>query len=262
MVDGLPATAEEFAALSPEDWARALGGDPADATRWLTAAATQGIAEAQAVLGQWLLDGRGGAREPEAAFQWFLKAAAQRHAMGMNMVGRCHENGWGTPVEFFAAANWYRRAAQTGLPEAMYNLANLLQSGKGVPLDHAAALALYRDAADQGHAKSMTKIGRYYEDGLVVVKDADMAMFCYREGAEGGDFRGQFAYGGMLAARGRMEEALRWLRKVPETATAAYLRSAGALLLRSPDPAIRAVGREMLARAGDTAAAASPQHPG
>jgi TPR repeat protein len=244
-----PATAEGFAALSADDWARSLDGDSARATRWLRAAAQQGIAEAQAVLGQWLLDGRDGARDADGAFRWFLQAAAQRHVMGMNMVGRCHENGWGTPVDFFAAANWYRQAARLALPEAMYNLANLLQSGKGVPQDHAAALALYRDAADQGHAKSMTKIGRYYEDGLVVVQDADLAMFCYREGAEGGDFRGQFAYGGMLAARGRMDEALHWLRKVPETATPAYLRSAGELLAQSPHPAIQAVGRAMVARA-------------
>lgn len=218
----------------------------------LRAQAGQGSAEAQAVLGQWLLDGRDGARDAEGAFAWFLKAAAQRHAMGMNMVGRCHENGWGTPVDFFAAGNWYRRAAGAGLPEGMYNLANLLQSGRGMPRDHAAALALYRDAADLGHAKSMTKVGRYYEDGLVLEQDAEAAMFCFREGAEGGDFRGQFAYAGMLAARGRGEEALQWLRKVPETATLAYLARAGRLLLRSPHPAFRDIGQDMLRRAGDT----------
>ncbi len=254
----MPATAEGFARLSPDDWAKVMRGDPADATRWLTAAATHGIAEAQAVLGQCLLDGRGGVPDAPAAFQWFLKAAAQRHVMGMNMVGRCHENGWGTPVDFFAAGNWYRQAARLGLPEAMYNLANLLQSGKGVALDHAAALALYRDAADQGHAKSKTKIGRYYEDGLVVERDPDAAMFCYREAAEGGDFRGQFAYAGMLAAHGRMEEALHWLRLVPQTATAGFMRSAGALLLESPHEAFRAIGREMLASvAGERASAAA-----
>ena len=125
----------------------------------LQAAAQDGDAEAQAVLGQWLLDGRDGSADPAQAFQWFLKSAAQQHAMGMNMAGRCHENGWGTPVDFFAAANWYRQAVRTGLDAAMYNYANLLQTGSGVAQDHAGALALYRDAADRGHIKSMT-IGR------------------------------------------------------------------------------------------------------
>jgi TPR repeat protein len=213
-----PTTLEGFVRLSAEDWARVLHGDA------------------------------------ETAFQWFLQAAALRDPMGMNMVGRCHENGWGTEVDFFAAANWYRQAARQGLVEGMYNLANLLQSGKGVALDHAAALALYRDAADQGHAKSMTKIGRYYEDGLVVEQSADSAMFCYREGAEGGDFRGQFAYAGMLAGHGRMDEALLWLNKVPETATPAYMRYAGTLLLLSPYSTFRAAGQKMLECAATTKA--------
>ena len=215
----------------------------------LQAAAHDGNAEAQAVLGQWLLDGRDGAADPTQAFQWFLKSAAQHHAMGMNMVGRCHENGWGTPIDFFAAANWYRQAARTGLAAAMYNYANLLQTGSGVPQDHAGALALYRDAADRGHIKSMTKLGRYYEDGLILEKDDDAAFFCYREAAHGGDFRGQFSYAGMLAARGQAEEALQWLAKVPLTATPRYMAEAGALLLQSPQDEFRRIGQEMLDQA-------------
>ncbi len=223
----------------------------------LHAAAVAGDAEAQAVLGQWLLDGRDGTPEPEQALQWFLKAAAQQHAMGMNMVGRCHENGWGTPVDFFAAANWYRQAARKGLDAAMYNYANLLQSGRGVAQDHATAVALYRDAADMGHAKSMTKIGRYYEDGLVLEKDADLAFFCYREAALGGDFRGMFSYAGMLAARGQMDEALQWLAKVPLTATPRYKAQAGALLLQSPYEGFRRIGQQMLDQANEAKQASS-----
>ncbi|MBX3657160.1 MAG: sel1 repeat family protein [Ramlibacter sp.] len=221
---------------------------PQQMARRLRDAALQGDPEAQALLGQWLLDGRDGAPDQEQAFRWFLKAAAQQHAMGMNMVGRCHENGWGTPVDFFAAANWYRQAARTGLDAAMYNYANLLQSGKGVALDHAAAVALYRDAADQGHAKSMTKIGRYYEDGLVLEQDADAAFFCYQQAAQGGDFRGMFCYAGLLAAQGQVEQALQWLHKVPETATPGFMAEAGRLLLDSPHEAVRAVGHDMLGR--------------
>ena len=54
-----------------------------------------------------------------------------------------------------------------------------------------------------------------------------MALECYRQGAKGGDFRGQFSYADMLAGLGKKEDALHWLRKVPETATAAYLEEAG-----------------------------------
>jgi len=128
----------------------------------------------------------------------------------------------------------------------MYNYANLLAAGKGVAQDQAAALHWYQQAADQGHAKSMTKIGHYYEDGVVVAKDPDAALFCFEEGARGGDFRGQFNYAGMLAARGRFDDALVWLRKVPLTATPGYKKEAGQLLLLSPHVAFREIGQQML----------------
>jgi hypothetical protein len=245
----IPATAEELAAITADEWTAVLAGPPEDAARWIGAAARLGSHEAQAVFGQWLLDGRGVPCDAAEGFKWFLKAAYRGHAMAMNMTGRCLENGWGIEIDLPAAAMWYRKAAHKGLDAGMYNYANQLAVGKSVPLDHAAALAWYRQAADQGHAKSMTKVGRYYEEGLVVAQDLEAAFFCYEEGARGGDFRGQFNYAGMLATRGRMAEALAWLRKVPLTATPAYLRAVGKLLAASPHADFRTIGAEMLVRA-------------
>jgi len=175
--------------------------------------------------------------------------------MGMNMAGRCLENGWGTPIDLARAVAWYQKAAATGLDAGLYNLANQLAVGKSIPQDHAAALALYKQAADQGHAKSMTKIGRYYEDGVVVAQDLDAAFFCYQEAAQGGDFRGQFNFAGMLAARGRLPEALDWLAQVPLTATPAYLQKIGAVLQQSSHPEFVQIGQQLLARGGDKTAA-------
>lgn len=236
------------------DWREVLSGPPEHAARWVAAAAQLGHAEAQAVLGQWLLDGHGLPRDPADALYWFLRAAQQGHAMGMNMAGRCHEQGWGTAVDCGKAAHWYQQAISAtagtaALPQARYNLANLLASGQGVAQNHAEALALYQQAAEQGYAKAFAKLGRYYEDGLVVAQDADIALRCYQRGAEGGDFRGQFCYAGMLAAQGRQAEALHWLALVPTTATPRYLREAGALLLRSPNADFKAIGTQMLAKA-------------
>ena len=242
----LPSSLEECAALGASEWAAILAGEPRTAARWLQAAARLGHSEAQAVLGQWLLDGRGVERNPAEALAWFIKAARLGHAMGMNMAGRCCEMGWGTTQNAETAAHWYRQAAQNNLPAALYNLANLHAAGLGVAQDHVAALDGYRKAADLGYAKAMTKIGRYYEDGLVVEKNPDAAFFCYREGAEGGDFRGQFCYAGMLAARGDTAQALEWLAKVPKTATPAYLQQVGQQLRESPHPAFRAIGATML----------------
>ncbi len=246
----LPDSPRDLDALTPAHWQALVTDDTGHAAGWMSAAARLGHAEAQLVMGQWLLDGRGMAASQPQAVMWFTRAAQQGQAMGMNMAGRCHEEGWGTPVDPVQALGWYRQAARLRLPEAQYNLANLLAAGKGVAQDHPQALALYRQATEQGYAKAWAKLGRYHEDGLLVPQDAAEAMRCYQRGAEGGDFRGQFAYAGMLAAQGQGADALSWLAKVPETATPRFMRQAGELLMQSPDVDFKAIGRDMLARAG------------
>ncbi len=250
----LPQSKQELDRMTPADWQTVIASDPCDAVQWMLHSAALGNANAQTIVGQWLLDGHGVERAPEDAFAWFLKAATQGHAMGMNMAGRCFENAWGTAANAFVAANWYRQAAHKGLDAGMYNYANMLAAGKGVAQNHTHALEWYRRAADLGHAKSMTKIGHYYEDGLVVQQDTDAAFFAFGEGAHGGDFRAQFNFAGMLAARGQMQEALHWLRKVPQTATPRYRVQAGEKLLQSTHPAFRAIGQEMV----DSAASPQP----
>lgn len=241
-----PENLSDLAALNAEDWQTVTAGEPVAAAAWMLAAARLGHGDAQSILGQWLLDGRGVDREPTAALTWFLKAGTQGHVIGMNMAGRCFENGWGTSPDAFAAANWYRQAAHKGLEAGMYNYANMLSTGIGVRKDPTAALEWYRRAARLGHAKSMTKIGHFYEDGRVVRKDAEAAFTWFEKGAQGGDFRGQFNYASMLAARGQPLLALEWLKKVPLTATPGYKRLAGEQLLQSPNPDFQAVGRAML----------------
>jgi TPR repeat protein len=245
-----PSSAQDLADITVSQWQAVLAAEPAAAAGWLGAAANLGHAEAQAVLGQWRLDGHGLARDPAQALHWFLRAAQLGHAMAMNMAGRCHEQGWGTAADADKAVHWYRQAARLALPEAQYNLANMLAAGRGVARDHAAAFALYREATEQGYAKAWAKLGRYFEDGLVAAQDRAQALHCYRRGAEGGDFRGQFCYAGMLAEQGRHTEALQWLAKVRATATPRYLKQAGALLLESAHQEFRAIGQCMLARAG------------
>ena len=246
MLPATPASTKDLAQLTAAQWNAVLAAEPRQAMAWMRAAARLGLAQAQAVAGQWMLDGHGCERDPTIALHWFLAAAAQNHAMGANMAGRCYENGWGTPPDLAKAVPLYRQAAELGLDAGMYNYANQLASGKALAQDHRKALGWYSEAASLGHAKSMTKAGRYFEDGLVVEKNLELAFSSYRQAAEGGDFRGQFCYAGMLAARGRKAEALQWLRKVPQTATANYLREAGTALVESPDGDIRAIGREML----------------
>ncbi|UVK89241.1 sel1 repeat family protein [Pseudomonas sp. B21-051] len=216
-----------------------LAESPGRAAQAIVLGAGEGIVEAQALLGQILLDGRGIAQDQPLALRWFAIAADQGHLMSRNMLGRCHEHGWGCTANAALAARHYRIAAQAGLDWSMYNLANLLATGRGTTEDPSQALALYRRAAEQGHAKSMNLFGRYLEEGLFCPQDRVAAREWYRRSAQGGDFRGQFSYAAVLAEEGLTDEALDWLHKALANGNVNFLRVSIESLLSAHHPRIR-----------------------
>jgi TPR repeat protein len=231
----------KLAALEPAAFAAILTGPPARAAAWIAAAAENGIVEAQAVYGQYLLSGHGVDADPVAALTWFKHAADARHPMGMNMVGRCYELGWGTAPHLDVAVYWYRLAAHAGLDWGMYNFGTALALGRGIAEDRVEALAWFKRAAALGHAKSVNFIGGFHEDGWVVEQNLEIAFEHYGRAAHAGDFRGQYNYARMLAARGRAADAAEWMRRVVPHATPAFLLKARAHLSVHPDPVMRAL---------------------
>ncbi len=200
--------------MPAEEIARRLSAPPAERAAFVASAAEAGVAEAQAVYGQMLLDGAGVDKDARAAVQWFWKAARQGHLMAINMLGRCYDLGWGVAIDKARAAEWYRVAADRGLDWAMYNLATLMTLGEGMTEDKAGALALFRKAADLGgeaRAKAFNFIGSFHEDGWVVARDQAEASRFYAQAAEGGDFRGMFNHARMLLDEGREDEAMDWI---------------------------------------------------
>ncbi|QCY14661.1 tetratricopeptide repeat protein [Pseudomonas sp. MPC6] len=218
-----------------------LEESPARAAQAILIAAREGVLDAQALLGQILLDGQGIEQDQPLAVRWFEIAAQRGHLMARNMLGRCHEHGWGCSADASTAAKHYRAAAEAGLDWAMYNYANLLATGRGVVEDPLQALNLYRHAAELGHAKSMNLLGRYLEEGQVCPADPQTARDWYRRSAIGGDFRGQFSYAAVLADEGQIEEALVWLRKALAGGNLNFLRVASKALLNATDQQIRAL---------------------
>ncbi|TMU78719.1 sel1 repeat family protein [Pseudomonas fluorescens] len=229
--------------LSGAQLSAMLEQSPARAAQAILLAAGEGEVEAQALLGQILLDGQGIAQDQSLALRWFGIAAERGHLMARNMLGRCHEHGWGVAADASIAAQHYRIAAEAGLDWAMYNLANLLATGRGVAMNHSRALALYRCAAERRHAKSMNLLGRYLEEGQACPVDAAAARDWYRRSAEGGDFRGQFSFAAVLAGEGRIEEALNWLGEAMSKGNLAFLRVSSESLLASPHPDIRSMAQ-------------------
>ena len=225
-----------------------LEESPARAAQAILLAAGEGVLEAQALLGQILLDGHGIAQDQPLALRWFGIAAGHGHLMARNMLGRCHEHGWGCVADAGIAAQHYRIAAEAGLDWAMYNLANLLATGRGVAVDHLQALALYQRAAGIGHAKSMNLLGRYLEEGQVCPADPAAAREWYRRSAEGGDFRGQFSYAAVLADAGCIEDAVVWLEKALAGGNLNFLRVASEALAGATDPRIQALAGDYARR--------------
>lgn len=203
----------------------------------IRAAAQRGVARAQLLYGQMLLDGKQVARDERAAFHWFECAALGGELMAINMVGRCLDQGWGVAASQKMALPWFRRAAERGLDWGMYNLATLLLLGKdGIAVDRVEALTWLRRAAELGHVKSKNLLGGFYEDGWVVAQDRTRARALYHEAAVGGDFRGQFNYARLLMEEHDWLGALHWLRQVPATATPAFMAKMRDYLLHAPHP--------------------------
>jgi TPR repeat protein len=240
-----PRTAVSFSelqGLSSDELAEKLAGPARQAALWLQAAARYGLVEAQTILGQVLLDGRGIAQDRTAAAGWFAIAAGAGYAPAINMLGRCFELGWGMKIDLARAAACYRRAADARLDWGQYNLANMLLRGRGVPRDRGLALALYRLAAEQGHAKSINMVGRFIEEGWEMPADPAVAGDWYRRAAHGGDFRAQYNLASVLAANGDVVEAETWLRRAMDGATPEFLALMGRRLAGSAEPRLRQLG--------------------
>ena len=231
---------------SPEQLAAAFAAPPEEAAPWIEAAAKLGMARAQALWGQYLLDAIGGVRhDPVAAVEWFRAAATAGDALGMNMLGRCLENGWGAPMDYVEAVRWFRAAAEAGLDWGQYNLANMLLRGDGVAEDRAEALRWYHAAAAQGHAKSINMVARFHEEGWVIPRDPQRAAQLYAASAQRGDFRGQFNLGVLLTAEGRIEDAVHWFREAARIAHDTFRRGMAEKLAARAEPELQAIAAEI-----------------
>ncbi len=233
---------------SAETLAAAFAAPPEEAAPWIEAAAKFGMARAQVLWGQYLLDAVGGVqRDQAAAVEWFRSAARAGDAQGMNMLGRCLENGWGVALDHAQAVRWFRASAEGGFDWGQYNFANMLLRGDGVAEDRAEALRWYRAAAAQGHAKSINMVARFLEEGWVVERDPRGAAMLYALSAERGDFRGQFNLAVLLTAQGEIADAVRWFREAGRGGHEAFRRGMVEKLSARPEPELQAVAEEIAA---------------
>lgn len=225
-----------------------LARNPREAAGAIRRAAEHGSDAAQLAFGQLLLDGRGVSRDPLMALAWFERAAKRGNAEARNMVGRCFERGWGVPQDYVIAAAHFEQAIAGGHVWAKVNLAQILMR-LGDPAQRPRAYELFREAAEQGNLKAINSLARFLEEGWVVTADPARAAALYRLAAERGDHWAKFNLATLLLPAGDRHSAIALITDAIDRSDAGFCRRVAPLLLDRPDPDLRALGLDALARA-------------
>lgn len=132
----------------------------------IRARANEGLAAAQRDLGLAYLKGELGLQTDQAeAFKWIEAAARQGDAIGERVLGSLYSFGTGVQPDPVQAVKWYRKAAEQGNPEAQVNLAELLQRGRGTTPNPSEAFVWLQQAASRGNPGGERLLARAYWEG-------------------------------------------------------------------------------------------------
>lgn len=99
---------------------------------WMESAANDGNSEAQYLLGDMYLQGRGVEKSELEAITWYGKAAEQNVAYAQYSLGVMYYNGQGTTQNLQEAYKWLENAGLQGHSEAQYLLGRMYEQGFGV----------------------------------------------------------------------------------------------------------------------------------
>ncbi|ANC44840.1 tetratricopeptide repeat protein [Pandoraea pnomenusa] len=159
-------------------------------------AAEQGNRLAQFDYAMMLLNGEGGAPDPEGAVHWLERAANAGMTQAQYVYGKMFDDGYVVGKSIPQANHWYEKAAKQGHVQAQAAIANEYFIGRGVPKDYKTAFGWYEKAAQGGDLPSQYIVASYYERGYgVVTPDLDQARAWYEKAAAQGD----------VAAKGKLE---------------------------------------------------------
>ncbi len=114
-------------------------GDEVTATRIWYELAGQGVAKAQAQIGDMMFSGIRFPQDYELAAKYYRLAAEQGDADGERGLGDMYESGLVVPHDDAEAAKWFRKAAEQGDARAQEALGAAYEFGRGVPKDYVLA---------------------------------------------------------------------------------------------------------------------------
>ncbi len=193
--------------------------DLGSAQHWLTQAARQNHAPAQAALGILLTTEPGDQNRLADGVKWLRKAASQGDAGAQLALAQAYESGTGVVANRTKAESWYEQAAQLGVIEAQRQLAILYRSGNDESPEkaeqkRARALRWLHRAAERGDRVAQRRLGVLYEQGDSVRKNQRRAIGWHRRAAAQGSAWAQY-YLAIFYEEGRGVpqsdvQALRW----------------------------------------------------
>lgn len=105
-------------------------------------------------LAGYLLEGLGGASEPERAAVLFAASCKDKDPEACTQLGELHERGQGVTKDLTRAARLYEPACQRNHAEACARLGLAYQRGTGVPVDRAQSAFFLERACRLGHSVS------------------------------------------------------------------------------------------------------------
>jgi len=161
------ATAQTILGIRAQGAADGSAANPAEAFKWLNAAAAQGQAVAQYRLGTLYERGQGVAANSATAASWYLKSANQGNRLAMYNLAVALANKSLGRQDLPEAARWFSKAAAVGLVDAEFNLAVLYERGDGVPQSLIDAYKWYLIAAaagDNGAQQRADVLGKQLSD--------------------------------------------------------------------------------------------------
>ena len=167
------------------------------------AAANDGDADEQYLLGRVYYYGDGVAQDYVEAARWWRLAAEQGQPSAQAMLGYAYAEGHGVAQNDVEAARWYRLSAEQRVPFAQVMLASAYSEGRGVVQSDAEAVRWWRKSAEQGFAFAQLVLGYVYRDGDGVQQDDVEAARWLRLAAEQGTVAAQGTLGAMyIVGRG------------------------------------------------------------
>ena len=109
--------------------------------------ASEGVAEAEHLMGMFYIKGVGETIDEEVAFSYFKSAANKGYDKSQYNLGRMYLHGQGCNINLDSAVYWYEEAANQGNQRALFFLGYMSYTGYGVKQDYTQAIAWFEQSS-------------------------------------------------------------------------------------------------------------------